>query len=62
MNNMSAWASKIAREFLEKPLPRRWAHTQGVARKARSLAPILGDGADLLEAAADRIERVLGRG
>lgn len=49
---MSAWASKIARGLLEQPLPRRWAHTQGVARKARSLAPILGDDADLLEAAA----------
>jgi hypothetical protein len=52
MNDMSAWASKIARGLLEQPLPRRWAHTQGVARKARSLAPILGDDADLLEAAA----------
>jgi hypothetical protein len=52
MNDMSAWASQIARELLEQPLPRRWAHTQGVARKARSLAPILGDDADLLEAAA----------
>lgn len=49
---MAAWASKVACELLEQPLPRRWAHTQGVARKARSLAPILGDDADLLEAAA----------
>jgi hypothetical protein len=52
MNDMSTWASAIARELLEQPLPRRWAHTQGVARKARTLAPILGDDADLLEAAA----------
>lgn len=52
MNDISASASKIACELLEQPLPRRWAHTQGVARKARSLAPILGDDADLLEAAA----------
>src|ERR671915_2005335 len=52
MNDMSAWASEIARELLEQPLPRRWAHTQGVARKARTLAPILGDDVALLEAAA----------
>jgi hypothetical protein len=46
------WAREIARTLLEAPLPRRWAHVQGVARQARSLAPILGDGADLLESAA----------
>ena len=33
-------------------MPRRWAHTQGVAARARTLAPILGDEADLIEAAA----------
>ena len=42
----------MARKFLEVPLPRRWAHVQGVAAQARSLAPILGGDADLLEAAA----------
>lgn len=52
MNDMSAWAREIAHALLERSLPRRWAHTQGVARKARTLAPILGDDADLLEAAA----------
>jgi hypothetical protein len=52
MNATAAWASEIARDLLEVPLPRRWAHTQGVAGKARGLAPILGDQADLLEAAA----------
>jgi hypothetical protein len=46
------WAREIARTLLESPLPRRWAHVQGVARQARSLAPILGDDADLLESAA----------
>ena len=46
------WAEEIARQLLEIPLPRRWAHTQGVAMQARSLALILGDDADLLEAAA----------
>jgi hypothetical protein len=52
MKDMSAWASEVARELLGQPLPRRWAHTQGVARKARTLASILSDDADLLEAAA----------
>jgi hypothetical protein len=46
------WAAEVARKFLEVPLPRRWAHVQGVAAQARSLAPILGDDAGLLEAAA----------
>jgi HD superfamily phosphodiesterase len=46
------WAAERARKLLEVPLPRRWAHVQGVAAQARSLAPILGDDADLLEAAA----------
>jgi putative nucleotidyltransferase with HDIG domain len=46
------WASDLARSLLAEPLPRRWAHTQGVARQARTLIPILGDDADLLEAAA----------
>jgi hypothetical protein len=52
MSSQVAWASEIARKVLEGPLPRRWAHTQGVAAQARSLAPILGDKADLLEASA----------
>jgi hypothetical protein len=37
---------------LETPLPRRWAHTQGVAARAASLAPLLGDEVDTLTAAA----------
>jgi HD domain len=45
-------AADLARKLLEVPLPRRWAHVQGVAAQARSLAPILGDDADLVEAAA----------
>ncbi|GLZ07967.1 metal-dependent phosphohydrolase, HD subdomain protein [Actinomadura sp. NBRC 104412] len=52
MNADAAWACEIARDLLEGPLPRRWAHTQGVAGKARDLAPLLGDQAGLLEAAA----------
>jgi hypothetical protein len=46
------WAEEIARKLLEIPLPRRWAHSQGVAAQARTLAPILGTDDDLLEAAA----------
>ncbi|WP_344981040.1 HD domain-containing protein [Streptosporangium fragile] len=46
------WARDLARQLLEEPLPRRWAHTQGVAARAESLAPILGAEADLLTASA----------
>jgi hypothetical protein len=34
------------------PRRRRWAHVQGVAERARRLAPVLGADPDLLEAAA----------
>ncbi|OUC98900.1 phosphohydrolase [Streptosporangium minutum] len=46
------WARDLARHLLAEPLPRRWAHTQGVAARAESLAPILGEESDLLTAAA----------
>jgi predicted hydrolase (HD superfamily) len=46
------WAEATARSLLEHPLPRRWAHTQGVAATARTLAPVLGADGDLLTAAA----------
>ena len=49
---LSAWAAHIACQHLAGPLPRRWAHTQGVAARARTLAPILGEDTGLLEAAA----------
>ena len=52
MNTLASWAEQLARALLRKPLPRRWAHVQGVAARARGLAPVLGAGADLLEAAA----------
>lgn len=45
-------ACEIARGLLEAELPRRWAHTQGVAACARSLAQALGENADLIEIAA----------
>jgi HD domain len=49
---LSAWAERLARTLLERSLARRWAHVQGVAARARSLAPTLGGDAELLEAAA----------
>jgi putative nucleotidyltransferase with HDIG domain len=52
MNTTASWAEPLARALLQEPLPRRWAHVQGVAARARSLAPVLGADADLLEAAA----------
>src|SRR5215469_9346605 len=50
--SQSEWAAQIARKLLQNQLPVRWAHTQRVAAQARSLSPILGADADLLEAAA----------
>ena len=45
-------AEAIARDLLAGPLPRRWAHTRGVATKAAALSPILGADAGILTAAA----------
>ena len=52
MNTLASWAEQLARALLQESLPRRWAHVQGVAARARSLAAVLGPDADLLEAAA----------
>ena len=52
MDTLASWARQLARALLQEPLPRRWAHVQGVAARARGLAPVLGADADLLEAAA----------
>ena len=49
---LTAWAYPLAESLLAEPLPRRWNHCLGVAERARSLAPILGEDAELLEAAA----------
>jgi hypothetical protein len=46
----TARAQELAQSLLDRALPRRWAHTQGVGRQAASLAPILGDEAELLAA------------
>ena len=46
------WAEVLARNLLAGSLPRRWAHSQGVAATARTLAPLLRDAEDLVTAAA----------
>lgn len=46
------WARDLAERLLAEPLPRRWAHVQGVGHKAESIAHIVGDDADLLICAA----------
>ena len=46
-------ARETSGRLLAEVLPRRWAHSQGVARQARTLAPALGSAAaGLVEAAA----------
>ena len=52
MQSLPAWAEDLARHLLEDALPQRWAHVQGVAARARSLAPAFADDKELLEAAA----------
>jgi hypothetical protein len=52
MNTLAPWGGQLAWALLREPLPRRWAHVQGVAARARGLAPVLGVDADLIEAAA----------
>lgn len=49
---LTDWAYPLAESMLAEPLPRRWAHSLGVAEKAKQLRPILGEDAELLEAAA----------
>jgi hypothetical protein len=46
------WARALARQLLAEPLPRRWVHTQGVARKAEAVAHLVGDEAESLICAA----------
>jgi hypothetical protein len=47
-----AQAQALARRLLQDPLPRRWAHTQGVAAKAAAIAPAVTQEPDVLIAAA----------
>ncbi|MFE9169396.1 HD domain-containing protein [Streptomyces kebangsaanensis] len=46
------WAGRIAEAELGKTLPRRWAHSQGVAARAAEAGRLLGRDAELLAAAA----------
>jgi predicted hydrolase (HD superfamily) len=46
------WARDLTRRVLAEPLPRRWAHCQGVGRKAESVAHLVGDDAEALICAA----------
>jgi hypothetical protein len=48
---LRTWAFAVAREELSSTLPRRWAHSQGVERRASVLAQAAAD-AELLHAAA----------
>ncbi|MEU5402813.1 HD domain-containing protein [Streptomyces sp. NPDC005963] len=50
--SMVDWATPVAKAELSGPLPRRWAHSQGVAARAVALRHILGTETDLLAAAA----------
>ena len=52
MNTLASWAEHLGHALLHDGLPRRRAHVQGVAARARGLAAVLGADADLLEAAA----------
>ncbi len=49
---LTEWAYSLSESLLSDPLPRRWAHSLGVAKRARFLGPIMGHDAELLEAAA----------
>lgn len=45
------WARDLAEKLLAEPLPRRWAHTQGVGAQAETLRSILGADTELVIAA-----------
>ncbi|MFH8518216.1 HD domain-containing protein [Streptomyces gelaticus] len=49
---MVKWARAVAEVELGEPLPRRWAHSQGVAQRAAEVAAALGYDAELLTSAA----------
>ncbi|MFJ8336043.1 HD domain-containing protein [Streptomyces sp. NPDC094437] len=52
MSTLTEWAYPLAESLLAEPLPRRWRHCLGVAERARTIALVLDQDADLLEAAA----------
>lgn len=50
--SQAGWARDLAQSLLEEQLPRRWAHTRGVAAQAEHLSDVFGADGDLLTAAA----------
>ncbi|MFD6324719.1 HD domain-containing protein [Streptomyces sp. NPDC058442] len=50
--NVVEWSTRVAETELKSVLPRRWAHTQGVARRAAEIKKTVGRDADLLIASA----------
>jgi len=50
--NLNGWAAELAEQHLAGPLPRRWAHSRGVGRKAESIVDQLGEDGPLLVDAA----------
>ncbi|MEU7061638.1 HD domain-containing protein [Streptomyces sp. NPDC046197] len=48
---LAKWAHDLAESLLADSLPKRWAHSQGVYSQALTLAPTLGEDAELLAAA-----------
>ena len=52
MTGLTEWAYPLAESLLAEPLPRRWKHSLGVAERARTIAAVVGEDAELLEAAA----------
>ena len=52
MEKLAAWAQDLARTLLAGSLPRRWSHVQGVAARARGLAPTPRRGRRAARAAA----------
>lgn len=53
MGDLVAWAFELAGEKLAGVLPHRWAHVQGVGRRARVVAPLFSvDDCELLVGAA----------
>jgi hypothetical protein len=49
---LRTWAFSVAEKELAHSLPRRWAHSQGVALRATELSVLTGVHTDLLESAA----------
>ena len=53
MDDLGRWAFELVAEKLAETLPRRWAHVQGVCRRAHMAAPLFSvDDCELLVGAA----------